>query len=96
MFVGVIEARLRLAETFSLKDKRQIVRGLIEAARHRYHASVAEVDEHDQMRSATVGVAVVSGSAVEARKILGQIEAFFGEHPSVVAIDALIEVLPIP
>lgn len=96
MFVGVIEARLRLAETFSLKDKRQVVRGLVEAARHRYHATVAEVDDLDQLRSATVGAAFVSVSAVDARRVVDEIEAFLDRHPSVIAVDALIEVLTIP
>jgi len=57
---------------------------------------LAEGDDHDELRSATIGAAIATGNAVEARRILDELETFFGEHPSVIAVDALIEVLSIP
>ena len=57
----------------SLKDKRQVGRSIIEKTRHRFNASVAEVDTQDIHRTLTVGVAVVSGEAAHARRYLDEI-----------------------
>jgi uncharacterized protein YlxP (DUF503 family) len=64
----------------SLKDKRQVRRSLIDAARHKFNAAVAEVDTQDIYQTLTVGVAVVSGSAAEAGRYLDEIIRFMEEH----------------
>lgn len=61
MTVGVLRVCLRLEGCRSLKDKRQILRSLLEGLRQDYKASVAEVGDHDLWGSAEIGVAVVPG-----------------------------------
>jgi uncharacterized protein YlxP (DUF503 family) len=60
----------------SLKDKRQVRRSLIDKARHKFNASVAEVDTQDAIQSLTVGVAVISGNATHAHNSLEEIIRF--------------------
>lgn len=51
----------------SLKDKRAVVRSLVERLRQRLHVAAAEVALQDDVRSAQVGFAVVSGDRATAR-----------------------------
>ena len=64
----------------SLKDKRQVSRSLINKARRRFNASVAEVDTQDIRRTLTLGVAVVSGEANHANKSLDEIIRYMEEN----------------
>jgi uncharacterized protein YlxP (DUF503 family) len=60
----------------SLKDKRTVARGLIEKTRHKYNASVAEVDTQEMHQTLTLGVAVVSGEYSHAQNMLDDIIRF--------------------
>ena len=60
----------------SLKDKRMVVRGVIDKTRHKYNVSVAEVDTQDVLQTLTLGVAVVSGEYSHARNMLDDITRF--------------------
>ncbi|MDR2005820.1 MAG: DUF503 domain-containing protein [Acidaminococcales bacterium] len=50
-------AELFLPAANSLKDKRQIVKSIVEKIKARTHASAAETDFHDLWRRAAVGMA---------------------------------------
>lgn len=79
LVVGVLRVRLALFESFSLKDKRRIVKSLKERLSARHNASVAEVDDLDHRQAATLGVAMIANDArfVESalRKIVDEIHA---------------------
>ncbi len=63
----------------SLKDKRMVARSLIDKTRHKFNASVAEVDTQDLHQTLTLGVAVISGEAAHAKKTLNVIVRFMEE-----------------
>jgi uncharacterized protein YlxP (DUF503 family) len=58
-FVCLIEVRLHVAESQSLKSKRQVVRSVKDALRERLGAAVAEVGGQDTWQSATLLCALV-------------------------------------
>ena len=64
----------------SLKDKRQVSRSLIDKARHKFNASIAEVDTQDIYQTLTIGVAVVSGNNTHAQLSLDKIIRYMEEH----------------
>ncbi len=64
----------------SLKDKRQVVRSLIERLRVRRQLSVAEVGSQDRIREARVGFAVVSGDFATARRLADEARRFIDEE----------------
>lgn len=70
MVVGSLLVSLRLAEGGSLKDKRRVVRSVLEVLRRRYRVSAAEVDDHDLLRNATLGIAVVANQAAQVESVL--------------------------
>jgi uncharacterized protein YlxP (DUF503 family) len=63
MVVGVCRVTLHLPASHSLKDKRQVVRSLVERLRNRFDLAVAEVEDQDRRQIATLGLVCVSSSA---------------------------------
>lgn len=62
MVVGILRVEISLGDTFSLKQKRQIVKSIIGRIKSRFNVSVAEVDRQDEWRAAVMGMACVSNS----------------------------------
>jgi uncharacterized protein YlxP (DUF503 family) len=67
---------LSLDEVFSLKDKRQILKSIIERLKSRYNASIAEVDLNDTWKNAVIGVSCVSNDAKHVDSMLNNIVNF--------------------
>jgi uncharacterized protein YlxP (DUF503 family) len=65
MTVGILSIRLRLPSR-TLKEKRTIVKSVVERLRTRYNASVAEVDDLDAAGFATIAAVVVSNDGSHA------------------------------
>ena len=60
MVVGILRLTLSIPGARSLKDKRQVLRKLLDRARARYNASIAEVGDNELWQRAQVGFAVVA------------------------------------
>jgi hypothetical protein len=63
MIVGVITAQLHLQGIGSLKEKRSIVKSLVERLKSRFNASVSEVDHNDSKISAVIAASIVSNDS---------------------------------
>lgn len=75
--VGVGYLTVQVFESHSLKEKRRVVRSLVERARSRFNASVAEVDFLDSWQTAGIAFTVVSNSSGHADEMLATIIQFF-------------------
>lgn len=60
---------ISIPSALSLKDKRAVVRSLVERLRQRLHVAAAEVGRQDDPRSAQIGFAVVSADRATARRL---------------------------
>ena len=60
MLVGTLLVPIHLHGIGSLKDKRKIIKSLIERLRNRFNASVSEIEAHDNKRLGVIGVSVIS------------------------------------
>ncbi|MDQ3661507.1 MAG: DUF503 domain-containing protein [Actinomycetota bacterium] len=76
MFVGVARFELFIPESSSLKTKRAILRSVIDGARHKFNASVSEVEYQDLWQRAALGITCSAGSAAHCRAVLSEIEGF--------------------
>ncbi|HET9051233.1 MAG TPA: DUF503 domain-containing protein [Candidatus Dormibacteraeota bacterium] len=63
MVVGTLRVSLHIPESHSLKEKRAVVRSLVERLRRTFNVSVAEVEDQDAWQVATIGVVCVSADA---------------------------------
>lgn len=73
--IGVV-LTLHLPAAHSLKEKRAVVRSLVERMRARLDVSAAEVGAQGLAQRAEVGFAVVSGDFATARRLAGEAQRF--------------------
>lgn len=73
MFTQSAKLTFHIPSANSLKDKRQIRRRLVDRARNKFNAAIAEVGQQDAHRTLVIGIAVVSGSSAHAREMLDEI-----------------------
>jgi len=66
-YVYLLEARLHVNDSGSLKSKRKVVSSLKAQVRQRFGASVAEIDGQDTWQRSTLLCALVGGSEVRDR-----------------------------
>jgi len=70
MILAGLEVTLRLFEVYSLKEKRRIVKSIVDRMHNRFNVSSAEVAEMDNLNKAVVGFAVVSNNQKITDKVL--------------------------
>lgn len=93
MIIGRCLIRLRLFSPNSLKEKRRILKSLIEKLKSRYNISIAEVGENDSWQIAEIGIAVVANKSVFADEVINKIVYFIDNFDSVEIIDIDIEMI---
>lgn len=71
--IGKARLTLYFEDTFSLKHKRAEVKRVTTRLRNQFNAGVAEIEDLDDMRAATLGIVVVSTSAAHASQMLNTI-----------------------
>ncbi|MGH2373471.1 MAG: DUF503 domain-containing protein [bacterium] len=92
MIVGVARAELSLPGSRNLKDKRRLIKSLVERTQHRFRISAAEVDHHDSWRRAAVGFACVSTSTRHAHTILAKVADLIERQGEIVLMDFEVEI----
>ena len=70
MIVGICRIELHIPESNSLKDKRQVVKGIKDKIRNKFNVSIAEIDNNDLWQRATLGVSIVSNDKKFANQVL--------------------------
>ena len=93
MVIGLCEIELSIPESHSLKDKRQILRSLLDNLRNKFNVSAAEVDRQNAWQQAVIGVACVSNEGKFSNQVLNKVMDTINSNPRVVVIDYSIEML---
>jgi uncharacterized protein YlxP (DUF503 family) len=83
MHVAALTVEVHLPAVHSLKEKRAVLRPILEGARRRFAVAAAEVDGQDLWQRATLGMAAVSGSFRHAGEVLDAVERFVWSFPEV-------------
>ena len=91
MVVMCGQIQIYLAESRSLKDKRQVVKSLKERIRGRFNVAVAEVEFQDLWQRSTLGLAAVSNEAEHAGRILDEAIRFIEQDLRVQVLNCDIE-----
>lgn len=86
MVVGVAIAELHIHQARGLKEKRSVVKSLVERLHARLRVSASETDFHDLHQRAELGIALVARDDQEAERLLESIrEMVEGGHAYFVA-----------
>ena len=78
MFIGVARLELFIPDSSSLKDKRHVLRSVIDGVRRKFNVSIAEVEYQELWQRAALGIACTSESIGQCRKILQEVEKTVG------------------
>lgn len=76
MLIGLLTIQIHLHAVFSLKEKRRIVKSLIERLRSRFNVSVSEIAAQDSKQFAMIGIAVVTNDGSHLDEQLDKITGF--------------------
>jgi uncharacterized protein len=91
MHVGILTITLAIDSANSLKDKRQVLKSLIQTVRQRFNVSAAEVGEQDTWRRAVIGASCVSGDRATANSVLDTVVKYVESDPRVEILDTELE-----
>jgi len=70
LIVGLLTVELHIGWATTLKDKRRVLKSIVDRVRSKYNVSIAEVDNQDLWQRATLGVAVVSNETSHVNQML--------------------------
>lgn len=74
---------LHIGSSGSLKEKRMVVRHLLDTARRRYGVAASEVGAQDLWQRAQLGFAAVAPDPTHVERLLDRVERFVWSHPEV-------------
>jgi len=80
MYISSARLTFYIPFSNSLKDKRQIRRHLIEKSINKFNASIAEVATHENHRTLSIGISIVSSEKSHAQNSLDEVIKFMEEN----------------
>ena len=83
LYALALAVDVRIPEAHSLKEKRSVIRTILDGARRRFGASTAETGLHDVHQRAELGFVVVAGEAGHAADLVDAIERFVWSFPEI-------------
>lgn len=94
MIVGLCTLQLQLPASNSLKDKRQVLRAVVDRVHNKFNVSIAEVDHQDSWQQTALAIACVATDAGYAHGLLERVVHFIAEGPfALVLLDYEIELV---
>jgi uncharacterized protein YlxP (DUF503 family) len=86
MVIGVLQVELTLPASHSLKDKRRLVKSLLDRLHNDFNVAAAEIDAQDNHRLAHLAVSCVSGESRHANQILSKVMSVVERETEMVVV----------
>ena len=86
MYVLAVAVDLHMPAARSLKEKRMVVKSILDGSRHRFRVAAAEVGFHDQWQRAELGFALVASTERHALEVADELERFVWSRPDVAVL----------
>jgi uncharacterized protein YlxP (DUF503 family) len=93
MVIGVCKLDLRIPENHSLKEKRHVLRKLIDRVRARFNVAIAEVGNNDLWQRAEMGFCTVGNDRRHINSSLDKIVHFIEQMNLVEMVRTEIEII---
>ena len=74
MFIGALKMELYMPQCSSLKEKRQVIKSIIDRTRSRHNVAIAEIEKQDLWQVSSLGVTCVSNSEHSVREKLNHVD----------------------
>lgn len=82
-----LKITLRASWVHSLKEKRMVVKSLVQRLKNKFNISVGEVDKQDIHQSIVIGISAVCGSSKQVASTLEHLMSFIEENTDAEIID---------
>ena len=94
MVIGVCTVEINLHDVHSLKQKRSILKSLMNRLHREFNVSCSEIALHDAWGSAAIGIAVITTAAPHAQRVLDTSVRWI-EHnrPDLLVVDHSVEII---
>ena len=92
MIIGLINFDLYLPMVSSLKEKRSIIKSLIEKSRNNFNIAVSETDDNDLWKNSNISAVTVSNNRRHIDSIFSKYINFLDEFPGAEMRDYKIEI----
>ncbi len=89
--IAVLQVELEIADGITLKDKRQVIRSLLDRIRGRFNVGAAEVGHLDSVRFASIAVVGVANDQPFLNEMMSKVENLIDGEPRVVLLDQALE-----
>lgn len=83
MTIIVRTFELHVPAPASLKEKRRVLKALIDRLRHRFNVSVAEIGDHDLWQRASIGVACIGHEQRHTQQVMDRVAGTIRQNPSI-------------
>jgi uncharacterized protein YlxP (DUF503 family) len=93
LIIGTGKIYLYANWVHSLKEKRMIVKSIIDKVKHRFNVSIAEVENLDMHQSIVIGIACVSNSTKHSNSCIQNVIDYIEQNTDAVLQDVEIELL---
>lgn len=93
MIIGTCKVYLIAEWVNSLKDKRMVVKSIIDKTKNKFNVSVAEVERQDVHKSIVIGFVCVTNEVSHANSIIDNVLNFIERNTDAVIDDVEIEIL---
>lgn len=81
MAISVSIFELHVPEARSLKQKRKVIKSLIDRIHRRFRVSIAETDFHDLHQRSEISIAAVARSSSESRRLMDSVRDLIDSEP---------------
>ncbi|NLV75905.1 MAG: DUF503 domain-containing protein [Tissierellia bacterium] len=93
MIIGVCTLKLKIYESNSLKEKRQVTKSIIGRIQSRFNVSIAEIGLNDSWQTSIIGFSCVTNDTQHANQIISKVLKFIDRDNRVEIIDYDIEIM---
>ncbi|MBI3604716.1 MAG: DUF503 domain-containing protein, partial [Nitrospirae bacterium] len=76
MVIGILSLRIHIPGSLSLKDKRQVIKSMMERTRNKFNVAVAEIDDQDLWQKAVIGVVCIANEKKFINQMLDKVLNF--------------------
>lgn len=93
IFAGILSVTIEVSGSQSLKDKRHVVKSMLDTARNRFHVSAAEIDHLDSHKLAGLAFAYVGNESAFVNKVLNKVLDHMMSNPLCEVVDSSMEMV---
>ena len=91
--VGILNITIEVSGSESLKDKRHVVKSMLDTTRNKFNVSAAEVAHLDSRKTAGLAFACVANEAVFVNKVLNKVMDHVEANPLCEVVDTSMEMV---